>query len=120
MISLRERGLEDRIEVYVDGGFRRGTDIFKALALGAKGVGLGRPFLYAMSSYGQEGVEKLIDILQNELETAMRLMGCSKLSDIKREMVLTSSLPFHNGRAPLDSLFKQNYELLQSVIKSKL
>lgn len=52
MPVLRERGWETRIEIYIDGGIRRATDIIKALCLGATGVGIGRPFLYAMSAYG--------------------------------------------------------------------
>jgi L-lactate dehydrogenase (cytochrome) len=60
---LKESNLNDRLEIFIDGGIRRGTDIFKALAMGAKGVGLGRPFLYAMSGYGQPGVERMIVIL---------------------------------------------------------
>jgi len=58
----------------VDGGFRRGTDVFKALALGATAVGIGRPYIWGLSSYGQQGVEKVIDILNNELRLAM--VGC--------------------------------------------
>lgn len=49
---------EDRPEIWVDGGFRRGSDIFKAIALGAKAVGIGRPSLYGLACYGEEGVEK--------------------------------------------------------------
>ena len=51
----------------VDGGFRRGTDIFKALALGANAVGIGRPYIWGLASFGQEGVEKVLDILRGEL-----------------------------------------------------
>jgi L-lactate dehydrogenase (cytochrome) len=58
MPALRERGWEKKIEIYVDGGVRRATDIIKALCLGATGVGIGRPFLYAMSSYGLPGVDR--------------------------------------------------------------
>ena len=64
MPVLRARGWQDKIEVYVDGGIRRGTDILKALCLGAKGVGIGRPFLYAMSTYGQKGVERAMQLLK--------------------------------------------------------
>jgi len=60
MDALRKKGWQDRLEVYVDGGVRRATDIIKAVCLGARGVGIGRPFLYAMSSYGQQGVERAI------------------------------------------------------------
>lgn len=51
----------DKVEVYVDGGFRRGTDVVKAVCLGAKAVGLGRPFLYANAAYGERGVSKTIE-----------------------------------------------------------
>ena len=60
MDALKKRGWQDKLEVYVDGGARRATDIIKAVCLGARGVGIGRPFLYAMSSYGQQGVERAI------------------------------------------------------------
>lgn len=58
MPVLRERNLQDKLEIFIDGGIRRASDIIKALAMGAKGVGLGRPFLFAMSAYGQPGVDK--------------------------------------------------------------
>ena len=58
--ELKERNLDNRMEIFIDGGIRRGSDIFKALAMGANGVGLGRPFIYAMSGYGQKGIERAI------------------------------------------------------------
>ncbi|KAL4972866.1 FMN-dependent dehydrogenase-domain-containing protein [Aspergillus desertorum] len=64
----------DRMEIYVDGGFRRGADIIKALCLGAKAVGMGRSFLYTLN-YGTEGVEHLIQLLKAELEAVMKLIG---------------------------------------------
>lgn len=87
MHELRRYGLAEKITVLVDGGFRRGTDIFKALALGAKAVGIGRPFLYAMSGYGQQGVERAIDLLREELELAMRLMGTPNLDQIQERCI---------------------------------
>lgn len=60
MPVLRERNLQDRLEIFIDGGVRRATDIIKALAMGAKGVGIGRPLLFAMSAYGQPGVDRAI------------------------------------------------------------
>jgi 4-hydroxymandelate oxidase len=56
-----------RIPVLVDGGFRRGTDVFKALALGAKAVGIGRPYIWGFSAFGQDGVEHVLTILRVEL-----------------------------------------------------
>ncbi|KAF4944316.1 hypothetical protein F66182_18673, partial [Fusarium sp. NRRL 66182] len=82
MPILRERGWENKIEIFIDGGIRRGTDIIKALCLGAKGVGIGRPFLYAMSTYGQEGVERAFQLLKDELEMNMRLIGAATVEDL--------------------------------------
>ncbi|KZS87413.1 hypothetical protein SISNIDRAFT_446833 [Sistotremastrum niveocremeum HHB9708] len=76
-----------RLEVYVDGGFRRGTEVLKALCLGAKAVGLGRPFLYANAAYGENGIVKTIRILERELITDMRLLSASCISDLRPEMV---------------------------------
>ncbi|KAI9929531.1 hypothetical protein ASPWEDRAFT_156372 [Aspergillus wentii DTO 134E9] len=69
----------ERLEVFVDGGIRRGTDIIKAICLGAKAVGMGRQFLYSLT-YGQNGVEHLIEIMKDELQTTMRLLGITDLS----------------------------------------
>ena len=70
-----------RLEVFIDGGVRRGTDILKALCLGAKAVGMGRPFLYSLN-YGEEGVAHLIDIMKDELVTAMKLVGITELGQV--------------------------------------
>ncbi|KAF8167968.1 FMN-dependent dehydrogenase-domain-containing protein [Crassisporium funariophilum] len=77
----------EKMEVYIDGGVRRGTDVLKAICLGATAVGLGRPFLYAQSAYGVDGVSKIIQILRREIVTAMRLVGASSLRDLRPEMV---------------------------------
>ncbi|KAL4268154.1 cytochrome b5 family protein [Pleurotus pulmonarius] len=77
----------DKLEVYIDGGIQRGTDIMKALCLGAKAVGLGRPFLYAQSAYGAAGVAKITRILERELITAMQLAGAARISDLTPELV---------------------------------
>ncbi|KAF5356309.1 hypothetical protein D9756_003883 [Leucocoprinus leucothites] len=77
----------DKVEVYIDGGINRGTDVIKALCLGARAVGLGRPFLYAQSAYGAPGVVKAVQILRREIVTAMRLIGASTVDDLRPEMV---------------------------------
>jgi L-lactate dehydrogenase (cytochrome) len=87
MPALRERGLQNNIEVYIDGGIRRGSDILKALCLGARGVGIGRPFLYAMAGYGQKGAEKAIRIYKDELERNMRLLGCTSVDQLHPGLV---------------------------------
>ncbi|BAY36557.1 FMN-dependent alpha-hydroxy acid dehydrogenase [Nostoc sp. NIES-2111] len=82
--ALREiiPAVNGRAEVLVDGGIRRGIDILKALAIGAQAVLIGRPILWGLAVGGQTGVSHVISLLQNELNVAMALMGCSKLADV--------------------------------------
>ncbi|MBD2347141.1 alpha-hydroxy acid oxidase [Anabaena subtropica] len=75
--------VDGRIEVLLDGGIRRGTDILKALAIGAQAVLIGRPVLWGLAVGGQAGVSHVISLLQNELNVAMALMGCSNLRDLE-------------------------------------
>ncbi|KAI2613884.1 FMN-dependent dehydrogenase-domain-containing protein [Hypoxylon fragiforme] len=72
----------DHIEVWVDGGIKRGTDVVKALCLGAKGVGLGRAALFGLGAGGERGVERVLEILKAETETCMRLLGVEKVSEL--------------------------------------
>lgn len=76
-----------RIPVLVDGGFRRGTDIYKALALGARAVGIGRPYIYGLSAFGQEGVERVLDILRAELQMTMKQCGTPAIAQITRASI---------------------------------
>jgi 4-hydroxymandelate oxidase len=78
-----------RIPVFVDGGFRRGTDVFKALALGARAVGVGRPFLWGLGAFGQAGVDRVLEILQGELKLAMGNCGTQNVAKITRDRVAT-------------------------------
>ncbi len=71
-----------RVPVLVDGGVRRGTDVLKALALGATAVGIGRPYVWGLGAFGQAGVERVLDILNNELRLAMAGVGARTLRDI--------------------------------------
>jgi len=79
----------NRVPVFVDGGFRRGTDIFKALALGAKAVGVGRPFLWGLGAFGQPGVDRVLEILQGELKLVMGNCGTRTVADINRSYIAT-------------------------------
>ncbi|ETS80117.1 hypothetical protein PFICI_07646 [Pestalotiopsis fici W106-1] len=81
----------DHLEVYVDGGVSRGTDIFKALCLGAKAVGIGRGFLYGLN-YGKEGIQHYIDILNDELETTMRMCGVTSLDQVHPGLLHTGAV----------------------------
>lgn len=76
-----------RIPILIDSGFRRGTDFFKALALGADAVCVGRPYLWGLSAFGQEGVEMVLEILRSELETIMKGMGTADLASITRSHI---------------------------------
>jgi L-lactate dehydrogenase (cytochrome) len=75
----------DRIDVMMDGGIQRGTHVLKALALGAKAVGLGRFYLYPLAAAGQAGVERALGLLRAEIERDMRLMGCSSVGQLARD-----------------------------------
>jgi 4-hydroxymandelate oxidase len=79
--------VEGRLEVYVDGGVRRGTDIVKALALGARAVGLGRPILWGLAAGGRAGVASVLELLRRELDLAMALCGCPDLASIRRDLL---------------------------------
>jgi len=79
-----------KIPVFLDGGVRRGTDVFKALALGAKGVGIGRPMLWGLGAFGQAGVDRVLALLQAELKLTMGNCGTRTVADITRAYVSTS------------------------------
>ncbi len=81
-------GVQGKIPVLIDGGFRRGTDIFKALALGAQAVCIGRPYLWGLAAFGQAGVEAVLTLLRGELQTDMRQAGTASLTKITREYLL--------------------------------
>ncbi|WP_449409664.1 alpha-hydroxy acid oxidase [Methylobacterium komagatae] len=74
----------DRIDVIMDGGVQRGTHVLKALSLGAKAVGLGRYYLFPLAAAGQPGVERALELMRNEIERDMKLMGCHSIKDLSR------------------------------------
>jgi len=115
--KLKEkRGLtfpNEKFQLFVDGGVRRATDVLKAVALGATAVGLGRPFLYAFCSYGVDGVDKALQILHDEFEMNLRLLGAPTLKDVVPEMVDASNLQSHIVAVPGDRLYDSNYESMQ-------
>jgi 4-hydroxymandelate oxidase len=91
--------VDGNIEVYLDGGIRRGTDIVKALALGARAVLIGRPLFWGLSVNGEAGLTAVLEILRDELDTAMGMLGRTTIDSIDREVLGTIS--------PLLSLFPQ-------------
>jgi isopentenyl diphosphate isomerase/L-lactate dehydrogenase-like FMN-dependent dehydrogenase len=84
-------GAGGKIPVMIDSGFRGGADIYKALALGATAVGIGRPHIWGLSAFGQEGVETVIAILRRELQALMAQTGAASIAQIKRESLVTRS-----------------------------
>ncbi len=106
-----------RFEVYVDGGIRRASDIFKAVALGATAVGIGRPVLYSLASYGQAGVERMCSLFKEELTMVMRLMGTPTVADISEDHVLHTNLKAHIPAQARDHLQLDTYEPLRPASK---
>jgi isopentenyl diphosphate isomerase/L-lactate dehydrogenase-like FMN-dependent dehydrogenase len=86
------QGARGRIPVLVDGGFRRGTDVFKALALGATAVGIGRPYIWGLAAFGQQGVAQTLDLLNNELRLAMVGCGARSLKEIGAASIIDTGL----------------------------
>src|SRR5262249_40855710 len=77
-----------KIPVLIDSGFRRGSDIFKAIALGADAVCIGRPYVWGLAAFGQAGVERVLEIMKTELEITMRSMGAPSLRSMKQGFVV--------------------------------
>ncbi|TQE08673.1 hypothetical protein C1H46_005657 [Malus baccata] len=85
-----------KVPILFDGGVRRGTDVFKALALGAQAVLVGRPVVYGLAADGERGVRRVIEMLKNEFELTMALSGCPSIRDITRSHVKTESDKLHS------------------------
>ncbi|KAK2813293.1 hypothetical protein FQN50_000607 [Emmonsiellopsis sp. PD_5] len=96
----------ERVEVWVDGGIRRGTDVVKALALGARCVGVGRAALFGLGAGGVEGVERVLEILSDETKTAMRLLGVEKVDELGLQHVNARAVEqqIYDGPAGLGAL----------------
>ena len=77
-----------RVPIILDGGVRRGTDVVKALALGATAVGIGRPYIWGLGAYGQPGVDRVLELLNQELMLAMVGVGARNLQEITRAAIL--------------------------------
>ncbi|SJX65350.1 probable CYB2-L-lactate dehydrogenase (cytochrome b2) [Sporisorium reilianum f. sp. reilianum] len=115
--ALRARNLfpNPMFQIFVDGGIRRASDVLKAVAMGATAVGIGRPFLYAYSAYGSDGVVHAIQLLKAEMEMNMRLLGAPTLKDVVPEMVDARALGTHVNFTPI-SHGHQIYEKLSTAV----
>lgn len=113
MEALRELGAtKENFTVLIDGGIRRGADIFKAVALGAQGVGVGRPVLYSLASYGDKGIVRMVHMLQDELQMVMRLSGTPSVKSITEKHVIHTNLSDHIVPVPTDKLTERTYQPL--------
>lgn len=106
----------NKLEVWVDGGIKRGTDIVKALSLGAKAVGIGRAPLFGLGAGGVAGVERVLEILKTETETAMRLLGCENVNELGRHCVNTRAVE----RDIFDDVSAPKWEKWRLWVRSKL
>lgn len=90
IVALEEvvKAAQRQIPVFLDGGVRRGTDVFKALALGASGIFIGRPVLWALAADGEAGVRKVLQMLKDEFELTMALSGCRSVKEITRNHIV--------------------------------
>ncbi|XP_031092868.1 peroxisomal (S)-2-hydroxy-acid oxidase-like [Ipomoea triloba] len=91
IVALEEvvKAAQGRVPVFLDGGVRRGTDVFKALALGASGIFIGRPVVFSLAAEGEAGVRNVLQMLRDEFELTMALSGCRSLSEITRNHIVT-------------------------------
>ena len=87
----------DRAQVLIDGGIRRGTDVIKALALGARAVGIGRAYLYGLAAAGEAGVARALALLGEELRRDLALMGYSDIKSIRRDSVIAPQAAHHKN-----------------------
>ena len=83
----------DQIEVHMDGGVRSGQDVLKAWALGARGISIGRAFLYGLGAMGEAGVSKTLDIIHKELDISMAFCGHTRLDDVRQDILVPGSYP---------------------------
>jgi L-lactate dehydrogenase (cytochrome) len=81
------KAVGNKVEIYIDGGITSATDVLAAIGFGAKGVLIGRAYLYALMAGGQAGVQKMIDIFTLEMETSMKLLGVKNFSEITPDLV---------------------------------
>merc|ERR1712064_62660 len=116
--ALREAGCKKgEFDIFGDGGIRRGADIFKAVALGASGVGVGRPVLYSLASYGEKGIVRMVHMLQDELQMVMRLSGTPDIPSITEDHVIAKNLSDHIVPLPMDNLTEKTYMPLRPAAR---
>jgi 4-hydroxymandelate oxidase len=91
MLDEVSQSVGDEVELLVDGGFRRGTDVLKAVALGVRAVGIGRPYLYGLAADGETGATGVLEVFREEIERDLKLMGCVSLDELDRSWLRFST-----------------------------
>ena len=84
-------------EVWLDGGITTGQDILRAWALGARGVMIGRAFLYGLGAYGEDGVRRALEILYKEMDLSMAFTGCRNIEEVTRDILVNGTYPVPEG-----------------------
>ena len=84
---MKLSSMKGRMPILVDSGFRRGSDVVKALCMGATAVGIGRPYIWGLGAFGQPGVERVLELLRTELSAMMQQVGAPTIKDLKPAMV---------------------------------
>ena len=105
------RAVNGMVPIWLDGGIRRGTDVLKALALGASAVGIGKPVFFSLGVGGEGAVSYMLRLLQTELEAAMAICGIERIEDIK---------PTHVTRHPLYDGMSFRESSIETVVRSSL
>ncbi|CAA7029908.1 unnamed protein product [Microthlaspi erraticum] len=115
------KATQGRVPVFLDGGVRRGTDVFKALALGASGIFIGRPVVFSLAAEGELGVRKVLQMLRDEFELTMALSGCRSLSEITRNHIVAEwDTPRHLPRLNTGEMEITNVSEYEEIAKKKL
>lgn len=97
MLPRMVEAADGQLDIIADSGFRRGTDVLKALAMGASACMIGRPYLYGLAAGGEAGVSKALDILHKEIKTSLQLLGCSRLSELGSDFVRSVNSPTYHS-----------------------
>lgn len=105
----------EQVDVLMDGGIRRGSDVVKAMCLGAKAVCIGRPFLYGLAAEGPAGVRQVLEILRQEINRTMTLMGVGRLEDLDRTWLLPAGVVVGERPAPVVGPEQKNDQSVVSV-----
>jgi len=111
-----------RLDIVVDGGIKRGTDVVKALALGAKAVGIGRAALFGLGAGGIDGVDRVLEILRDETATAMRLLGAANVSQLGPHHLNTRAVErdIYDGPSGIDEGLARTVKGANAWVRSKL